>query len=376
MLVPFFKPSLPSWEAIEPDLKEMYSSGMLAPGKYGDRFLEKMKQYLNVRYTVGFNNCSSGLMALAGYMKKVTNRNKVIIPNFTFASSWQAGDWNNMDTILVDTDQNGLISIPQVEEILKKQGQEIAYIMAVHMFGNPAPVEDLQRLGIQYQVPIIYDSAHGLGSLYKNKRLGNWGAAEVFSFGTTKPLSAGEGGLLTTNDPLLADAMQRAAQHGHKVGTLDVEVKSLNGRLQEWNSILAYYGVLDLEEQIVKRNELAQEYISLLTQHLSNEVRLLIPDETNRSIWKDFTVVINNIDIEKLSKELMSCGIGTKRYYYPSIDNLFVIKNKLTDTKIEKPVDLSQSHQLAQNCISLPFYTDMTKDEINYVVQELKKCLQ
>jgi len=134
--------------------------------------------------------------------------------------------------------------------------------------------------------------------------------------------------------------------------------------------------VLDLEEQIVKRNELAQEYISLLTQHLSNEVRLLIPDETNRSIWKDFTVVINNIDIEKLSKELMSCGIGTKRYYYPSIDNLFVIKNKLTDTKIEKPVDLSQSHQLAQNCISLPFYTDMTKDEINYVVQELKKCLQ
>ncbi|MHA2065181.1 MAG: DegT/DnrJ/EryC1/StrS family aminotransferase, partial [Candidatus Thorarchaeota archaeon] len=290
MNVPFYKPSLPAYDLVESDFRKAYESGMLAPSVFTDRFKKAVEEHLGVKHAVMFSNCSDAMMCLVGYIGRLTQKKRVIIPNFTFASTWQAVDWNGMTAVLVDTDDRGLMDPQSVESALLRSGP-VACILAVHMFGEPAYVEELQELALQYGTTVIYDSAHGLGSLYKDKPLGGWGMAEVFSIGTTKPLSAGEGGILTTNDDQLAEAMHRAAMHGHKYGELDVEVRSLNGRIQEINSIMGYHALQKLEEETVKRCNAASYYHGRLA-HFAPDLTTLLPRPGVRSTYKDFAVRI------------------------------------------------------------------------------------
>ena len=370
MKVPFYKPALPPYELVEPEFQDAYQSGMLAPGKYTERLVEAIKEELDVKYAIPFSNCSDGLICLAGYMKTITKKTDIIIPNFTFAATWQAVEWNGMRSIVCDVDNNGLLDPKKVEIYLSGGGhRNVAAILAVHTFGQPAYIEELEELAVKYQVHLIFDAAHGFGSLYNDMPLGNSGLAEVFSIGTTKTLSAGEGGIITTNEKQLAEAMYRASMHGHKYGSLDVELPSLNGRIQEINSIIGFHALNRLEDTITERQQLADYYCKNLQNSILTPIQ---PREGIRSSYKDFACVVNPEIVERniVATTLEEKGIATKKYYYPSIKDLFI--NKAKEEYGDNYMILSSfevGDDLAKNCLSLPFFNGMTIDQQDYVIE-------
>lgn len=387
--VPFYKPPLPPTEEVMGDIRKAYESGMLAPSIYTDRFEREVESYLNVKHAVAFSNCSDAMMCLIGHLKTRSSAKYVIVPGFTFAATWQAVDWNGLTAIIVDTTLEGLINIGSVKQAIHLYGSSnILAIMAVHMFGNPAPVDDLEILSNAYNIPVIYDAAHGFGTIVNGAKLGNNGLAEVFSIGTTKPLAAGEGGVLTTNNSELAEKMRMAAMHGHKAGELDVEMKSLNGRIQEINSIIAYYGLIHLDETMKQRQAAINFYNSYFTPYGFSGVINNIPMTIRPAIiprsgifpsYKDYTIFItvpqsiNLFDVRELFvTKLNEKGIPYKRYYYPSIDNLSVFKNSEATYKTTGSLSsLVKSHELAAGCVSIPFYTSITREEQQIVIDAI-----
>src|SRR5213075_134670 len=93
--------------------------------------------------------------------------------------------------------------------------RETSAIVAVHNFGNPADIEELQAVADRNGLRLIFDAAHGLGSQYQGKALGAQGNAQVFSLSPSKLVVAGEGGIIATNDPLVADTVRIGREYGN-----------------------------------------------------------------------------------------------------------------------------------------------------------------
>lgn len=387
--VPFYKPNLPDWAVVEDDIKNMYNDGYLAPGKYTDRFEELVKSVFGVKHAVAFSNCSDAMMCVVSWVKRITGKTTVAVPSFTFASTWQAVDWNNMTTAVVDCDEEGLIDIQCLEKLLKETSGSLACIMATHISGNPSHICELKELSEKYGIPVVFDSAHGIGTTIDGKYLGNNGLAEIFSIGTTKPVATGEGGLITTNNDDLANAMRMAAMHGHKFGELDVELKSLNGRIQEFNSILGYYGLLGINESMKERSVLAGFYNSKFPFCVESdrfEVVVRPQVKVRESIcpsYKDYTLFIRVLDKnsgefvdpffvrEALVCRLENLGVYTKRYYYPDIANLTDVKKDTYKNIVMAPFYNGHSEYLSRGCVSIPFYNGLSKESQEYVVSSV-----
>jgi dTDP-4-amino-4,6-dideoxygalactose transaminase len=390
MKVPFYRPALPPYEKIEPEFRKAYDTGMLAPGEYTMRLKSALQDYLQVKHVIPFSNCSDGMMCLCGYIKSRSNKNQIIIPSFTFAATWQAVDWNGMTSVICDVDENGLLNPKEVANYLSEHSHEVAAILAVHMFGQPAYISELSELALKYNTLLIFDAAHGMGSRLDDKRLGNNGFAEVFSMGITKTLSCGEGGFITTADNQLAEAMEKASMHGHGPGGLDVELKSLNGRIQEINSIIAYHGLTYLDDVITERQHLAGNYRNALEEIAECEpckshLVPIIPRRFTRSSHKDYACFLkhcNSLDYTKtngcserdhLANFLEENGVAVKKYYYPDIANLSVLSRPQDcggNTIIHSS---SIGNKLADNCLSLPFFNGMTKEQQEHVIGVLSE---
>lgn len=391
MQVPFYKPYLPPYDLVEADFRDAYSRGMLAPSVYTDRFTEAVEEYFGVRHAVAFSNCSAGMMCLVGYLKELTGKSSIVVPNFTFAATWQAADWNGMNTILVDVDEQGLIDLNHLEKVLAEHAPDVAAVLAVHMFGRPPDLIVLQEMTMRYKTHLIFDAAHGMGTLVDGKPLGSCGLAEVFSIGATKTLAAGEGGVLTTNDDQLAEAMRRASMHGHKYGGLDVELKSLNGRIQEINSIIGYHGLPLLEDSIRRRQEAAEIYNVAINSYPRKRwyyLRTLSSAANVVPSYKDYTIFVelttaagpagrSTFDVrEQIVEHLAVRGVNTKRYYYPDLARLSVIQTgQGLGGAVLNGDACSTGSKLADGCISLPFFTDITREQQEYVLGALGSAL-
>jgi dTDP-4-amino-4,6-dideoxygalactose transaminase len=369
--IPFYKPSLPSYRLVEEDFGAAYRSGMLAPGKYTERLVEAVREHTGVRYVVPFSNCSDGLIALLGPFRGLT----VALPAFTFSATWQAADWNGCSVVAVDIDECGQMDPTDLRRVLTTH--DIDVILPVHMFGNPSHVDAYEKLALDYDCVLLYDCAHGMGAYRNGVSLGGFGHAEVMSIGTTKCLPAGEGGLILTNDIDICRHMELAAIHGHHPPTpydsnLDVLVPSLNGRIQEVNSIIAYHGLSILGDSICRRNEIANIYDSLL-----EDIAIVKVDSGNTCSYKDYPIRVGKDREEKLGviRQLHDAfGISTKEYYYPAIPDLAQAMNP-TSIIINSRDGFSRARGLAATAMSLPIYPALTDEEAIYIAAAVRTCL-
>lgn len=369
MRIPFLKPSLPPYYLVEKDFKEVYNSGMLSASKFTRRFEERIESIHEVKHAIAISNCSDGLISLLTLYQGGT----IAIPAFTFSATWQALEWNDINVVLVDVDESGLMDPSKLWDATAQY--DIDAILAVHMFGNPSHIKEYEDICSRYGLDLYFDSAHGLGSLYHGKPLGGYGRAEVFSIGTTKCLPCGEGGIITTNDDELAERMRKVIIHGHPLPTnyesnLDVEIPSMNGRTQEINSIIAYHGLDVLEENIKKRNRIADQYKEAFPDKFITEVK-----PGNRSSYKDFALITGKDRTEKLSimKSLYdNYGISTKEYYYPAICDLTTL-NGFKSKVLNPDDDFSQARFLSQTSLAIPIYPALTGEEVSYIITALKE---
>jgi dTDP-4-amino-4,6-dideoxygalactose transaminase len=338
---------------------------MLTNGDIVVRLEETVAERVGVAHCVAVSSCTSGLMLV---LKALGINGDVILPSFTFFATGHAVLWNGLRPVFADCDkQDWTIDATDVE---RRITERTSAILAVHLYGNPARIEALQRIATKHGLKLIFDAAHAFGSSYRGSPIGGFGDAEVFSLSPTKLLVAGEGGLVCTNDSTLARLVRAARNYGDN-GSYDPELVGLNARMTEFNAALALAGIDMVERKVDRNNQIAKLYTNLLAATPGITFQRVGPGD--RSAYKDFSVLISPAEFgmnrDQVSELLLQEAIPTKKYFCPPLHRQKVF----TSYCPSGDVDLSNTARISQTVLSLPIYEALSDETVRRVALAIRQ---
>jgi dTDP-4-amino-4,6-dideoxygalactose transaminase len=340
-------PDIPGWEEIKDDLQDFYSSTILTKGPLLKQFEQNLKEYIGAKNVVCLSNCTSGLMLT---FKLLGIEGEVILPSFTFISTGTALLWqNNIKPVFVDIEPDTFNIDP--DRIIDAITPETSAIVVVNIFGNPCNIDRLTDIASKYNLKLIFDSAHAMGSKYKGIPAGNSGDAECFSCSPTKILITGEGGFVSTNNDQLAYNLNIGREYGNP-GNYDSILPGINARMSEFHALLGLHGLKNLDSIVAKRNHNAAYIISRLSELPGLCFQKV--DKENISTYKDLSFTIEKdfeLNRDQLATVLNNDNIATRFYFYPPLhcqtnfknykneyDNLLPVTNKVAESIITIPL--------------------------------------
>ena len=223
------------------------------PGTKTLEFEQAFAAYHGARHGIAVTNGTAALevtMAALG----VGQGDEVILPDFTFIATASAVLFANALPVLVDVDPQSHCLDPALTEAAITRKTKA--IIAVHMGGHPADLDRLQEIAKRHGIALVEDSAHAHGSEWRGRKIGTFGAAATFSFQASKLMTAGEGGMIISND----DNLERLARSVHDCGRMPGEwfyshfIYGSNYRLSEWQGAVLNVQLGRLEEQTLHRH--------------------------------------------------------------------------------------------------------------------------
>ena len=238
------RPNLCAREKLHAALDQIFDNRWLTnDGPFLRRFEETLQAFLGVRHVVAVCNATIGLqMVYRALGRARAGRRKALMPAFTFIATAHAWEWEGGVPVFADVDPDRHLLAPDDAE--SKLDDETALIVGVHTWGQPGRIDELEALAKARKIPLVFDSAHAFSNFHGARRIGGFGAAEVFSFHATKFFNTFEGGAITTNDDALAAELRHMRNFGFS-GYDQVARLGTNGKMQE---ISAAMGLCQLDE--------------------------------------------------------------------------------------------------------------------------------
>jgi dTDP-4-amino-4,6-dideoxygalactose transaminase len=351
-------PSIPDQALLMEDFKSILDGGILTNGSHVKELERRAAEYLGVRHCIAVASCTAGLMLL---FKAADLTGDVIAPSFTFSATTHAVVWNGLRPVYADIDPRSLTLAPEAVKPLV--GVRTSAIVATHIYGTPCDVESLQQIADDNGIKLFFDAAHGFGSRRGERAVGSFGDAEVFSLSPTKVMIAGEGGIIATNDDILAERLRIGRDYGNP-GDYDCLFIGLNARMSEFHAAIALGSLADLDERILRRNEL----VGIYREALKGIPGIGFPEvgEGNWSTFKDFTIFVDESQFgmgpDQLKDALDAEGIDTRRYYSPAVH-----KMKAYESVRAGSGPLPVTEWAADTVLTLPLWTEMIGSEIGRV---------
>lgn len=365
--IPITKPTLPSLQSVQKSIASFYDTGMITNGAQVKKLEQEARSLFGVDHAIAVSSCTNGLMLA---LRCLGLNGSVAVPSFTFFATAHAIVWNGLEPVFTDVDPETWDMSSAALEGLLRNRRGISVIMPVHVFGNPCDVDAIASLSNQYNIPIIYDSAHAFGSEVGGRSVGVFGNAEIFSLTPTKLVPAGEGGIITTNDADFAEELTAGRNYGNK-GDYNPAFVGLSARLSEFNAALGIGSISYLKRNVERRNRSAARYIELLSSLPGVSFQKI--DEGNRSTYKDFTILINEnefgINRDILSWFLGSEGIDTRKYFYPPVHRTAAYWEKWGEQCDEA---LPITNRISREVLSLPMWSHMDMEIIEMVSKKIK----
>lgn len=344
-------------ESFLSDVQKILASRRLTNGEYVREFEAAAAEYLGVPHCVAVSSCTTGLVLA---LRALQLRGEVILPSFTFHATAHAVAWNGLMPAFVDCEPDTFCISPSA--VRERLSPRTAAIVAVHIFGNPASVLELEEIAASAEVPLVCDSAHAFGSKMGAQSIGGFGEAEVFSFSPTKLLVAGEGGLVATRDATLASRLRAARNYGD-AGNSDPELLGLNARMSELHAALALRGLNGIEERIARRNQIRLRYEASLGAIPGISFQRLQP--ANSSSCKDFSILVDaslfGRSRDWLQDFLRKENIETRRYFWPPVHRQKLYRAAWNGQPLPVTDRIS-------NCVlNLPIYSSLTDEEVDFI---------
>jgi len=360
--VPLTRPSVPDAKALAEEIVDVLESGTLTNGPRVKEFEARVAEYIGVKHCIAVASCTSGLMLV---LRAADIRGDVVVPSFTFAATAHAVAWNGLTPLFADVDPRTLTLSP--DAVRRALGVRTSAILATHTFGTPCDVEALDELARRHGLRLFFDAAHALGSHRNGVPVGGFGDAEVFSLSPTKVVIAGEGGIIATNDDVLADRCRIGRDYGNP-GDYNCQFVGLNGRMSEIHAAVAIASFRDVDEHVERRNELARRY----REELSGVSGIDFPQvsDADRSTYKDFTILVDpdlfGVDADVLGRALAAVGIETRRYYSPPVHAMQAYRS-IGGMNGHLPV----TELVASRVLTLPMWSEMRPDQVTHVVDAM-----
>ena len=360
---------------IDSAVARVLNSGWYIVGKEVSSFEKDFAKYIGTKYCVGTSN---GLDALFLVLKAwgIGAGDEVIVPSNTYIATWLAVSYAGAIPIPVEPDIRTFNIDPDL--IKEKITKRTKAIIPVHLYGMPADMDPIMNLAERYNLKVLEDSAQAHGAVYGNKKCGSLGTASAFSFYPGKNLGAfGDGGAITTDDPVLAEKVRCLSNYGSKIKYYN-EYQGYNCRLDEIQAAILRVKLTYLDEWNRKRHLVAKEYykidnpkINLPYQELQREnlredkICFVQPYSGIKSIpcWHQYVIMREKRN--DLQKYLNSLGIETMIHYPipPHKQKAYMEMNNLSFPIAE---------QIAEKCLSLPMNPFISQEQISKIRHAIK----
>ncbi len=359
-------------EAAIRQVANVLRSGNLVYGEEAKAFEAELADMTNCSEAVLVSSGTAALyLAMIGL--KIGPGDVVIVPAFTFPATVNAVIVAGATPLIVDVDPGTYCLNPStVSQVIKNfEGSgKLKAIMLVHEFGTPCDMLAFLKLAERHNLLLVEDAACALGAKSNNGPIGSGSTLACFSFHPRKTITTGEGGLLTTDDPELADRLRLLRNHGrvYAENEIDFGEAALNFRLTDFQAALGRSQLPSLSDWIQKRHLIAAEYKSQL-KGMAKQGLLVLPKDVPGQSWQTFMVVLaEQFNRDEISRQMklkgIEAGIGAQ-----ALGDLTAYKSYVTG---ELPI----SRRLYRNGLALPMCELMSIDDVSTVCQTLKKMLQ
>lgn len=338
---------------------DVIRSGTIADGPEVREFECEFAAYCDTVHGIATSNGTTALHAALSSLG-IGVGDRVLTTPFSFVATANAIRHVGAEPVFADIDSTTYNLDPESAREVATETQVDA-IIVVHLYGLPAKMDAFVELAEDLDIPLIEDAAQAHGARYDGQSVGTFGDAACFSFYPTKNMTTGEGGIVLTDRPRVAERVRQFVNHG-RTGTYDHSTVGYNFRMTSLEAAIGRVQLERLPEFIVQRRENAAR----LSAGLS-ETDLELPDETDdaKHAFHQYTVDVSSDDRDELTGHLAEQDIETGVYYPVCIHN----QPAYDDIDAEAPV----AERAAANVLSLPVHpsvSDQGIDRISTVITE------
>ena len=340
-------------------------------GKYITKFEEEMARYVGMKYGVGVCNGTAALEA-AVLSLNLPKNSEVIMPDFTIISCAQAITKAGLIPVPVDCDINTWnIDVTKIEE---KITSKTSAIMAVHIYGIPCDMKGILEITKKFNLKLIEDAAEAHGLECDGKKCGSFGDVSIFSFFPNKHITTGEGGMVMTNDDIIAERLRKIRNLFFDVDRkyIHEEIGS-NFRMTNMQAAVGLAQLEHIEWTLQKKREIGNYYQKGL-ECLSDKVYLPIEKTTYAdNIYWVFGIVIKdkNISSDYIMAELKKIGVDTRHFFYPMHKQPCLLNLGYFDEKCD--VNYPNANYIQEHGFYIPSGVGLTKEDQDYVIECLKR---
>lgn len=357
---------------IEEILKEtreiLVGNKMLTMGENVENFEKEFAKYCQTKYAIATNSCTSALeIALASL--NLSSEDEVIVPVQTFVATGSCVLKSGAKIVFCDVDDNFLLDFEFMKKLINKNTKAVIVVHFAGMISKS--ILKIKEYLKENNIVLIEDDAHAHGATFGELKAGNIGNIGCFSFYSTKIMTTGEGGMITTNHQEVYEKCASMRNRGMDInykGELFINLGS-NHRVTEFQALLGIYQLKRLEEFLEHRNKIANIYKEQLSDLIErNVIRLQVPAENSRHAYWRFIVFLNNHNRDEIIEKLNSLNIKADAPYFPLLHNQPLFKNI-------KKEEMPNAERLSKTHISLPIHMLISEDDARFITEKLKEVL-
>ena len=369
-MIPINKPWIDEEEKHEV-LSVLEDNALTTAARDGGRrvrdFELQMKDYLKAKHVLAVNSGTAALYAalLAAGIKP---DDEVLIPSFTFVATANAVVAAGARPVFVDiTRDTYTIDTSDLKSKITKKSK---VVIPVHLYGHPADMDEITELADKHGIDVIEDACQSLGSTYKKRQTGTFGAMGCFSMYASKVVTAGEGGAISTDNDELADKIKMIRNHGMIEG-YDTKILGLNLRMPELSAAVAKVQMQKLRKMLEIRRRNAELLSKLLFPSSTKEYNFTLPQENadKKFNWYLYTVAFKN-NRDMIKDRLVQNNVGATVYYAPPVHKTPYYQKMVSEGK------LPSTEWCADHVLSLPVHPHVTEEDVDYIANSLKAILE
>lgn len=358
---------------------EVLKSRWLTMGAVTQAFEEAFRVYSGAKYVLAVTNATAALH-MACVAAGLKPGDEVILPSLTFVATANAVRYTGAHPVFAEIcGENDLNIDPQ--SIRAKITPRTRAIMVMHYGGYACAMAEIMKIAEENNLVVLEDAAHASGSYLDAKMLGTWGKVGCYSFFSNKNMTTGEGGMAVTNDEEAYKKMTLIRSHGmtsltwdrHRGHAWSYDVVDLgyNYRIDEMRAAV---GLEQLKKLVVfneKRRQITREYINLIHENCP-EVKIPFEHHPGISACHLFAVLLPpGIVRTEFMEKMKAAGIQTS-IHYPLIHQFSFYDQGMTSARQSLPL----TESIACREVTLPLYPGLTSEDVNFVIDTMKKALR
>ena len=352
-------------------------SRWLSMGTVTQQFEQEFADYINASYAFAVANGTAALH-IACLAAGLGPGDEAIVPSLTFVATANAVRYTGATPIFADiSNENDLTISP--DAIKSKINQRTRAILVMHYGGYACDMQAIMTIAQKYHLSVIEDAAHAPGSSLNGRMLGTWGDMGCFSFFSNKNLATGEGGMIVTNDEILAEKIRLLRSHGmtsltwdrHQghAWSYDVVELGYNYRLDEIRSAIGRVQLQKLEANNQRRREITAQYRELLSE-LVPEIEVPFQNHPGTSSAHLMPVLLpKGCDRLAFMESMKSEGIQTS-IHYPPVHGFTAYGQR------HAREDLAITENIASREVTLPLFPTLKELDVALVVNAVDKSMR